>query len=59
LAFGIAAAGLGVAQWLDEGWFGAEPLKRPLLIAGVWLFASIAATLTAWWAAVRDVVAFE
>jgi ABC-type transport system involved in multi-copper enzyme maturation permease subunit len=59
LAFGLAAAGLGLAQWLDEGWFGAEPLKRPLLIAGVWIFASIAATLTAWWAAVRDVVVFE
>jgi ABC-type transport system involved in multi-copper enzyme maturation permease subunit len=59
LALGLAAAGLALAQWLDEGWFGAEPLKRPLLIAGVWLIASIAATCIAWWAAVRDVVAFE
>jgi ABC-type transport system involved in multi-copper enzyme maturation permease subunit len=59
LAFGLAAAGLGVAQWLDEGWLRAEPLQRPLLIAVVWLLASIAATLIAWWAAVRDVTAFQ
>ncbi len=59
LAFGLAAAGLGLAQWLDPGWFGAEPLKHPLLIASIWLLASIAATLTAWWAAVRDVAAFQ
>lgn len=59
LAFAIAAAGLGVAQWLDPGWFGNEPLQHPLLVAGIWLLASIGATLTAWWAAVRDVMAFQ
>jgi hypothetical protein len=59
LAFALAAGGLALAQWLDEGWFGAEPLKHPLLIAVVWLLASIGATFTAWWAAVRDVMAFQ
>jgi hypothetical protein len=58
-AVALAAAGLALAQWLDAGWFGAEPLKRPLLIAVVWLGASIAATIAAWWAAVWDVAVFE
>jgi hypothetical protein len=58
-AVALAAAGLALAQWLDEGWFGGEPLKRPLLIAGVWLAAAIAATLAGWRAAVRDVAVFE
>ncbi len=59
LAFALAAAGLGVAQWLDPGWFGAEPLQRPLLVVGIWFSASIVATLSAWWVAVRDVMAFQ
>lgn len=59
LAFALAAAGLGMAQWLDDGWFGASPLEHPFLVAGIWLLASIAATLTAWWVAVRDVAAFQ
>ena len=59
LAFALAAAGLGLAQWLDPGWFGAEPLQRPLLVAGIWFLASVAATLTAWWISVRDVMAFQ
>ena len=59
LAFALAAVALGAAQWIDPGWFGGQPLEHPLLVAGLWFSLSIAATLTAWWVAVRDVMAFQ
>jgi hypothetical protein len=58
LAFALIAGSVALAQWIDEGWFGSGPLQHPLTVIGVWIFASIAATLIAWRVAVRDIVAF-
>jgi ABC-type transport system involved in multi-copper enzyme maturation permease subunit len=59
LALGLVAAALTIPSWIDAGWFGAQPLEHPLLIAIVWLLAAIGATLVAWWAAVRGIAVFQ
>lgn len=59
LALGLAGAGLSVAQWLDRGWFQSFTPERPVLVAVIWLLASLVATLIAWQATVRDVALAE